>query len=123
MQARAIARNIGIPPRKVRLVTEAVKGRRVNEALAILRFVPNAAARPVYKVVQSAAANAENNYNMDVDELYIANIVADPAFMLKRIRARPHGRAGRILRRYSHITVIVTDDVEDLPKAARRRKR
>jgi large subunit ribosomal protein L22 len=123
MQVRAIARNIGIPPRKVRLVTEAVKGRRVNEALALLRFIPNAAARPVYKVVQSAAANAENNYNLDADNLYIANIVADPAFMLKRIRARPHGRAGRILRRYSHITVIVTDDIADLPKSARRRRR
>ncbi len=77
MQVRAIAKNIGIPPRKMRLVTNAVKGLRVNEALAILQFLPQAGATPVSKVVSSAAANAENNYNLDPDDLYILNIVAD----------------------------------------------
>jgi large subunit ribosomal protein L22 len=113
MQVRAIAKNIGIPPRKMRLVTNAVKGLRVNEALAYLQFMSNAGARPVSKVVASAAANAENNYNLDPDDLYILNIVTDDSYRVPRIRARPHGRAARILRRFCHVTVIVSDDPAD----------
>jgi large subunit ribosomal protein L22 len=113
MQVRAIAKNIGIPPRKMRLVTNVVKGRRINDALAILQFLPNAGATPVSKVVASAAANAENNYNLDPDELYILNIVADDAFRMKRVKPRSHGRAGRIVHRYCHVTVIVSDDPAD----------
>ena len=119
MEVRAIAKDIGIPPRKVRLVTDAVKGRKVNEALAILKFLPNAAARPVSKVVASAAANAENNYSLDPNELYIVHIVANPARITERVRPRPHGRASYILRRSSHITVVVSDDVTMIPKSAR----
>lgn len=114
MQVRAIAKNIGIPPRKMRLVTNAVKGRRVNEALAILQFLPNAGALPVSKVVSSAAANAENNYNLDPDDLYILNIVADDSFRIKRVKPRSHGRAARILRRFCHVTVVVSDDRADM---------
>src|SRR2546428_11371610 len=110
MQVRAIAKDIGIPPRKMRLVTNAVKGLRVNEALAYLQFMPNAGARPVSKVVASAAANAENNYNLDPDELYILNIVADDSFRVKRIKARPHGRAARLMRRFWPRTIIVSED-------------
>jgi len=77
MQVRAIAKDIGISPRKMRLVTNAVKGKTVIEAQAILQFLPNAGALPVSKVVASAAANAENNYNLNPDDLYILNIVAD----------------------------------------------
>ena len=113
MQVRAIAKDIGIPPRKIRLVTNAVKGRTVNEALAYLQFLPNAGAKPVSKVVASAAANAENNYNLNPDDLYILNIVADDSMRVKRIKARPHGRAARILRRFSHVTVVVSDDRSD----------
>src|SRR6202165_329208 len=113
MQVRAIAKNIGIPPRKMRLVTNAVKGKSVNEALAILQFLPNAGAQPVSTVVASAAANAENNYNLDPDELYILNIVADDSFRVKRIKARPHGRAGRLLGRFCPVTVIVSNDPAD----------
>jgi large subunit ribosomal protein L22 len=113
MQVRAVAKDIGISPRKMRLVTNAVKGRRVNEALAILQFLPNAGAKPVSKVVASAAANAENNYSLNPDDLYILNIVADDSFRIKRIKARPHGRAGRILRRFCHVTVVVSDDPAD----------
>ena len=113
MQVRAIAKDIGIPPRKMRLVTNAVKGLRVNEALAYLQFMPNGGAKPVSTVIASAAANAENNYNLDPDELYILNIVADDSFRVKRIKARPHGRAGRILRRFCHVTVIVSNDPAD----------
>ncbi len=116
MQVRAIARNIGISPRKMRLVTNAVKGMRVNEALAVLPFVPNAGAQPVRKVVASAAANAENNYNLDPDDLYILSIVADDGLgghWRRRYKPRSHGRMGRILRRSCHVTVIVSDDPAD----------
>ena len=113
MQVRAVARDIGISPRKMRLVTNAVKGMRVNEALAYLQFIPNGGARPVRTVIASAAANAENNYNLDPDNLYILNIVADDSFRIKRIKARPHGRAARILRRFCHVTVVVSDDPAD----------
>jgi large subunit ribosomal protein L22 len=113
MQVRAIAKHIGIPPRKMRLVTNAVKGLRINEALAILQFLPNAGATPVSKVVASAAANAENNYNLNPDDLFILNIVTDESFRIKRGRARSHGRASRIVRRYCHVTVVVSDDRAD----------
>src|SRR6266516_4899817 len=113
MQVRAIAKNIGISPRKMRLVTNAVKGLRVNEALAILQFLHNAGATPVSKVVESAEANAENNYNLDPNDLYILNIVADDSFRIKLVKPRSHGRAARILRRFCHVTVIVSDDPAD----------
>src|SRR5579859_6154035 len=113
MQVRAIAKDIGIPPRKMRLVTNAVKGKSVNEALAILQFLPNAGAQPVSKVVASAAANAENNYNLDPDDLYILNIVADESLRIKRVKRRSHGRARSILRRFCHVTVVVSDDPTD----------
>jgi large subunit ribosomal protein L22 len=122
MQTRAIAKNLGHPPRKVRRVTDAIKGRRVSEALAILKFLPNMPARDVYKVVASAAANAENNYSMDPDELWVINAVADEAPTIKRFRARPHGRASRINRRSTHVTVYVSDDPADLPNSVRRRR-
>ena len=113
MQVRAIAKDIGIPPRKMRLVTNAVKGKSVNEALAYLQFLPNAGAKPVSKVVASAVANAENNYNLDPDALFILNIVTDDSFRIKRVKARSRGQAARILRRYCHVSVIVSDDPAD----------
>ncbi len=117
MQVRAVAKNIGIPPRKMRLVTNAVKGKSVSDALAILQFLPNGGAEPVRKVVASAAANAENNYNLDPDDLYILNIMTDESFRMKRAKARSHGRIGYIQRRYCHVTVVVSDD----PAEARNR--
>jgi large subunit ribosomal protein L22 len=114
MQVRAIARNIDISPRKMRLVTDAVKGLRVNEALPILDFLPNGGARPVKKVIQSAAANAENNYNLDPDQLYILNIVTDEGRRIRRFKPRSHGRLARFVRRYCHVTVIVSDDRADV---------
>ena len=113
MQVRAMAKDIGIPPRKMRLVTRAVKGLKVNQALAYLQFLPNAGAQPVSKVVASAAANAENNYNLNPDDLYSLNIVADDSYRMKRTKARPHGRPARILRRFCHVTVVVSDDPVD----------
>jgi large subunit ribosomal protein L22 len=122
METWAIARNVGHPPRKVRRVTEAIKGRRVPEALAILKFLPNMPARDVYQVVASAAANAENNYSVDPADLWVINAVADEARSLKRFRVRSHGRGSRIIRRSTHISVYVSDDPADLPHSVRRRR-
>ena len=122
MQTRAIAKNVGHPPRKVRRVTDAIKGRRVTEALAILRFLPNMPAKAVYDVVASAAANAENNYSVDPAELWVINALADEGRkgrQSKRFRARPHGRATMIRRRATHITIYVSDDPADLPRGVR----
>ncbi|MCL4508112.1 MAG: 50S ribosomal protein L22 [Chloroflexi bacterium] len=109
MQVRAVARNIPMSSRKVRLVVNLVRGKRVTEALDILRFTSKAAAVPVAKVVASAAANAENNNNADRRQLVIASIAADEAPSLKRGRARARGRYDRIVKRASHITVVVSD--------------
>jgi large subunit ribosomal protein L22 len=123
MQTWATAKNVGHPPRKVRRVTDAIKGRRVSEALAILKFLPNMPARDVYTVLASAAANAENNYSLDPDELWVVNAIANEGFKLKRFRARSHGRSSRILRRSTHITVTVTNDPADIPPAVRKAAR
>ena len=123
MQTRAIAKNVGHPSRKVRRVTDAIKGRRVSEALAILKFRPNTPARDVYGVVASAAANAENNYSMDPDELWVINAIADEGRKQRGFRARPHGRASRIYRRSTHITVYVSDNPADVPLGVRERAR
>jgi len=90
MEVRAVAKDIPITPRKVRLVVDAVRGRKVDEALTMLRFMPQNAARDVYKVVKSAAANAENNYDLDADSLWIRAIYADDGRTLKRLAAQ-HG--------------------------------
>jgi len=112
MEVRAVAKDIGVSPTKVRPLIEMVKGKKVDEALAILRFSPTPTARIVAKVVKSAAANAENNFQMSHSDLKIINIFADEARTLKRYRPRARGRVSPILKRSSHITVIV-DEVED----------
>ena len=113
-RARATAKYVHMSPTKVRRVTALVKGRPVAEALSILRYAPQAAATPVYKVIASAAANAENNHAMDRDSLVVAVAVADEGPTLKRIRPRAQGRAYRIRKRTSHITV----EVESVPQKA-----
>lgn len=112
MEVKATAKYVRVSPRKVRLVINAIRGKPVDEALAILRFLPNAAAKAVAKVVQSAAANAENNYQLEPDELYVARVYADEGPTLKRFRPRSRGRVSPILKRSSHITVVV-DQKED----------
>jgi large subunit ribosomal protein L22 len=109
MQVRAVAKDIPITPRKVRLVVDAVRGRKVDEALTMLRFMPQNAAKDVYKVVKSAASNAENNFNLDPETLWIERIHADDGRTLKRLWRRNMGRANRVLKRSSHITVVVED--------------
>lgn len=110
MEVRAIAKDTGISARKVRRLVDMVRGKRVDEALAILRFTPTPTARVVAKVVKSAAANAENNFQMSPDDLKIIKIMADEARTVKRFRPRARGRAAPILKRSSHITVVVTEE-------------
>jgi large subunit ribosomal protein L22 len=106
-------------PRKVQLVVEAIRGRPAPEALAQLQFQPQAAAREVWKVVRSAVANAENNYGLDADDLYVVNATADqgPSFP-KRYRAKARGQAGVITKRTTHITVVVDDEPGRAARAA-----
>lgn len=110
MEVSATAKWIHNSPRKVRLVVDAVRGRPVSEALALLRTMPQAAAVPVFKVVKSAAANAENNFNMATEDLYIKRIYADDGPRLKRWNPVSRGRAHPILKRLSHVTVVVDDE-------------
>ncbi|MFB9382660.1 50S ribosomal protein L22 [Pseudonocardia petroleophila] len=107
VRARAIARHVHMSPTKVRRVIALIKGRPVQDALDILRFSPQAACEPLYKVVASAAANAQNNLDLDPDTLVVAVAMADEGPTLKRIRPRAQGRAYRIRKRTSHITVEV----------------
>jgi large subunit ribosomal protein L22 len=96
-------------PQKARLVCDLVRGKDVAEALAILRFTNKDVAEDVSKVVKSAAANAENNYQLEPESLYIAEIYADDGPRFKRIKYRARGRADRMVKRTSHITVVVDE--------------
>ena len=109
MEVRAVAKDTGISPRKVRLLADMVRGKKVDEALAILRFAPTPTARVVAKVVKSAVANADNNFQMSPSDLKIVTIFVDGARSLKRFRPRARGRASPILKRSSHITIIVAE--------------
>jgi large subunit ribosomal protein L22 len=96
-------------PRKVRRVVDMVRGKSVDEALTILKYVPQIAAEPVSKVIASAAANAENNLDLTRDDLYIAQAFVDAGPSLKRVLPRMRGMADRVLKRTSHITVVVRE--------------
>ena len=109
MEVRAVAKDTGISPRKVRLLVDMVRGKKVDEALTILRFAPTPTARVVAKVVKSAAANADNNFQMSTSDLKIVSVFVDEARTLKRFRPRARGRSNQILKRSSHITVIVAE--------------
>jgi len=112
MQVSAKARFIRITPRKARLVTDLIKEKQVDEAMATLRFLPQGAARIVAKVVKSAVANAENNYNLSPETLYVVNAYADPGPTMKRLWIRGRGRRDIKLKRTSHITIVVEDREE-----------
>ncbi|MCC7105250.1 MAG: 50S ribosomal protein L22 [Chloroflexi bacterium] len=109
MEARASVKGVQISPQKVRLVLDVIRGKPVDEAEAILRYLPHKAAGLVGKVLKSAVANADNNYNLDIAELYVSHASADGAGMLKRWRPRARGRVNRILKRSSHITLAVRE--------------
>ncbi|MFF3179610.1 50S ribosomal protein L22 [Rhodococcus pyridinivorans] len=117
--ARAVARHVRVTPMKARRVVDIVRGKSVEEALAILKFAPQAAAEPVAKVIASAAANAQNNYDLDPSTLVVATAYVDEGATLKRFQPRAQGRAFRIRKRSSHITVIV----ESVGSASTRNRR
>jgi large subunit ribosomal protein L22 len=107
MEVQAVSKNTGIPPRKARLLVDMVRGKRVEQALDMLKFMHSPSAKIVSKVIQSAAANAENEFQMAQSDLKIVRIYADEAPTMKRYRARSRGRVSPILKRSSHITVVV----------------
>lgn len=109
MEAKAVARFVRVSPRKARQVVDLIRGKSLREALTILHFLPKAASSVVEKVVRSAAANAENNLNLRRDDLYVATIYVDQGPVLKRYLPRARGRADRIRKRTSHITVILKE--------------
>jgi large subunit ribosomal protein L22 len=109
MEVRAIAKNTPGSVRKLRLVLERLPGLSVDQALALLRYSPTPHARTVSKVVLSAASNAENNFGLDVDELFVKRAYADEARTLKRFKPRSRGRVSPILKRTSHLTIILDE--------------
>ncbi len=110
MEVKAVAKNVGVSAHKIRFVVNLVRGKKVEDALTILRFTPTPSARAVAKVVISAAANAENNFQLSPSELRIVRIFADDGETLKRFRPRSRGQVSPILKRHSHITVIVAGE-------------
>ena len=110
MEIVASAKQIGVSPRKVGVVLDSVRGKKVTEALTILSFLPTPTARTVAKVVKSAAANAENNYQMVPAQLRIVKAFAEKGQSLRRYRASARGRASPYRRRFSHITIIVEEE-------------
>ena len=108
MEARATLKFLRISPRKVKIVLDLIRGVDAAKAMAILKFTPKAACEPLEKLLASAMANAEVK-NMDVSKLYVATCYAGPGPILKRIRPKDHGRAHRILKRTTHITLVLRE--------------
>ncbi|MGI6362838.1 MAG: 50S ribosomal protein L22 [Bacillota bacterium] len=109
MEVKASAKHVRIAPRKVRVVVDLIRGKDIGEALAILRNTPKAASPLVEKVLKSAVANAEHNYDLNADNLYVAKAFVDQGPTLKRYRARARGMATRILKKTSHITLMLAE--------------
>ena len=109
MEAKAYLRDLRITPRKVKIVLDLVRNKPVGTAIAILDHTPKAASLPVKKLIMSAMANAENNHSMDVSKLYVKTCFVGPARTLKRVMPRARGSADRILKRSSHITMILAE--------------
>ena len=107
--AKATAKMVRVSSRKVRLVLDTIRNKSVAEAFAILKFTPNGAASDVEKVLKSAVANAENNFDLDVEDLYVSEAYVNEGPTLKRFRPRAKGSASPINKRTSHITVVVTE--------------
>ena len=109
MEAKAVAKYVRIAPRKVRVVMDLIRGKSVADAFAILKFTPKVGAEAIEKVLRSAVANAENNFDMNVDDLYVSSCYVDQGPTMKRIDPRSRGQAFKILKRSSHITVAVDE--------------
>ena len=111
-EAKAVAKYVRIAPRKVRIVMNLIRGKKIDDAFAILKFTPKRGAVLLEKVLRSAVANAENNFDMDTDKLYVSTCFVDQGPTLKRIHPRSRGQAFSILKHTSHITVIVKEQEE-----------
>ena len=109
MEAKSTLKYTRISPRKVGIVLDLIRSKPVDLADAILRHTPKGASRDLQKLLKSAVANAENNFNMDKNALYVSQCYVAPGPTLKRVRPGPHGRAMRILKRTSHITIVVKE--------------
>ena len=109
MEARAQLTYARIAPRKVKIVCDLIRGKDVKTAMAILQQTPKAASELLAKILKSAVANAENNHEMDPEKLFVAETFANPGPIIKRIRPRAQGRAHRINKRTSHITIVVKE--------------
>ena len=109
MEAKAIARHIRIAPRKIRIVIDLIRGKNIGDAYAILKHTPKIGSEVLLKVLESAIANAEHNYDMNSDKLYVAAAFVDQGPTLKRIHPRSRGQAFKILKRSSHVTVVVKE--------------
>lgn len=110
MQTTAKLNNARIAPQKLRLIADQVRGMPVGKALDVLKFSPKKAGAVMLKLLESAIANAENNEGADIDELKIAEVYVDEAPVMKRVKPRARGRADRITKRSSHITIAVADE-------------
>lgn len=109
MEARAVTRDLRISPQKARLVADLIRGKNVGDALMILDFTPKKAARMMTKTLKSVIANAESQQRVDVDRLYVSKIMIDGGATLKRFLPRAHGRATPMIKRTSHITIVVDE--------------
>jgi large subunit ribosomal protein L22 len=109
MESNAVAKYIRVSPRKVRLIMDEIRGRKVEEALNMLTFMPQKGGKILKKLINSAVANAQQNSGTDVDKLFIKKIFADEGPTLKRFSPRAQGRATQILKRTSHLTVVLND--------------
>ena len=109
MEVKAYIKDLRMSPRKVKIVCDQLRGKAVGDAVVILMTTPKIAAEPLLKLVKSAVANAENNAEMDVEKLYISQCFVTPGQTLKRVRPVSKGRAYRILKRTSHVTIAVAE--------------
>ena len=107
MEARAIVRNVRMTPRKIKLICDLIRGKDAGEAMAIIMNTPKAACEPMEKLLKSAVANAENNHGMNTDKLYVKEVHVGPGPIMKRVMPRAQGRAFRILKRTSHVTLVL----------------
>ncbi|WP_124058155.1 50S ribosomal protein L22 [Vaginisenegalia massiliensis] len=110
--AKAVAKTVRIAPRKVRLVVDLIRGKKIGEAISILKFTPNASASVVEKVLMSAIANAEHNYDLDLENLYVSEAFVNEGPTMKRFTPRAKGSASPINKRTSHITIVVSEKEE-----------
>lgn len=109
MKAKAYLRHVRIAPRKVQIVLDLIRNKPVDVAMAVIKNTPKAACEPLEKLLKSAIANAENNHNMSKDSLYVAECYVTPGPTMKRIRPRAQGRAFSVLKRSSHITLVLKE--------------